>query len=405
MLAASLPTGSGIVPVMTTSFGLAVLVYDVDPRGGGMERQAVRLARALSSRAHDVRLLLATQPGLFRLPRRGFRDPEEGLPALRAPLAAYELVAGASLVRTRARWHVLYAVGLTMGVIGARMAAALDRPLVLKLACGGEHGDAHALQSRRDGDRLLRSLLGRVVRFVCPSEEIEREWRELGVEPARLVRIPNGVELARFPTRPRGPRSGRARIVFVGRLDRQKRPDVLVRAFARAKTDAELVLVGGGERAAEIESLARELGVGARTSLLGPRSDVPELLSSADLFVLPSAGEGVSNALLEALASGVPAIATAIAPNREVLEDGTGLLVPLDDEAALASAIERVLGDPELAARLGAAGRARVERAYDLARVADAYERVFAEAAAAPVRERSTARLAARVVAARLGCY
>src|SRR6185295_18528307 len=110
---------------------------------------------------------------------------------------------------------------------------------------------------------------------------------------------------------------------------------------------------------------AERLGVADRVQLLGDRSDVPDVLAALDVFVLPSRTEGMSNALLEAMAAGLPVVATAVGGNPEVVApDGSGLLVPPDDPEAMAAAVARLLAAPAEAARLGAAARRRVEESF-----------------------------------------
>src|SRR5262249_14595967 len=151
------------------------------------------------------------------------------------------------------------------------------------------------------------------------------------------------------------------------------RINVLIRAFARISEripDVRLACAGWGPEEQALRALARELGLAERVSFLGVRDDVPELLRAASVFVLPSAAEGLPNALLEALSVGVPAVATNIPGTDEVVRDEVeALMVPVDDEAALARAIERVLTDRALAKRLVSAGHELIAREFDMERV------------------------------------
>jgi glycosyltransferase involved in cell wall biosynthesis len=139
---------------------------------------------------------------------------------------------------------------------------------------------------------------------------------------------------------------------------------------------ARLLLCGDGHLRAQLQTQAASLG--DRVSFLGIRDDVPALLASADLFVFPSLWEGQGNALLEAMAVGTPIVATAIPSTVETLTDGAqASLVPPGDAAALAAAMLRVLGDPDLAARLAAAALVRAED-YDIERTTRDLEAVYA---------------------------
>ena len=171
--------------------------------------------------------------------------------------------------------------------------------------------------------------------------------------------IGNGVDIERFALEPDPVPN---RIVAVGRLAHPKRTDLLVQAFAsirRAHPSAELQIVGDGPDRADVERRVRELGVQEGVRLLGDRDDVPELLSRSGCFVLASDYEGCPLAVIEAMAAGVPVVATGVGGVPELVEDGrTGFVVAPGDPQALAAAVERVLLDPEGARKMGEAGRA-----------------------------------------------
>ncbi len=142
----------------------------------------------------------------------------------------------------------------------------------------------------------------------------------------------------------------------------------------------EALIIGGGRREAEMRRLATELGLAGRVHFLGQRDDVPDLLSALDLFVLPSHSEGVSLALLEAMAAGLPVIASRVGGLPEVVTDGeNGLLIPPQDPQALATALERLLADPDLAQKLGANARRHVEENYSLERLGREINEIYAE--------------------------
>ncbi len=127
----------------------------------------------------------------------------------------------------------------------------------------------------------------------------------------------------------------------------------------------EALIIGGGRREAEMRQLAQELGLAGRVHFLGQRPDIPDLLGALDIFVLPSHSEGVSLALLEAMAAGLPVIATAVGGLPEVVTDGVnGLLIPPQDPEALAQALARLLDDPALAKKLGENARRHVEEKF-----------------------------------------
>lgn len=347
---------------------MALFVGDLDVVGGS-ERQSLLLARTIARRGVPVDVLTCTSPGALRLPRR-WVERRDGARLVRLPRLLLEPAAGALLGRRRAALRGLHGVGLMMGAIAARVGRALDLPVTVKLAGAGAAGDMAALARlpRPDRARVLADLARTHV--VCVSEEVALEARAAGLPAARLVRIPNGVDLA-ADVAPVG--LGPApTVLFVGRLDPAKGADDLVRAFARLEAgDARLVLAGDGPERPALERLARDLGVADRVDLLGRRGDVPGLLRGATVVAVPSRSEGLSNALLEALAAGCAVVATAIGPNREAAGDAA-LLAPASDVGALAHALARALGDPDLRRALGQAARARAA-AFDVERVADAH--------------------------------
>jgi glycosyltransferase involved in cell wall biosynthesis len=173
--------------------------------------------------------------------------------------------------------------------------------------------------------------------------------------------VANGIDVQRFRV-PRNPVPGR--ILVLGRLTRQKRPDLAVRAFARLDLPgAELHLANDGPDRERVEALARTLGVADRVRFLGYQQDVPALLARASCLLLTSEYEAASLSLLEAMAAGVPVVATRVGGVEEAL-DGAGVVVPPGDEAAIAAALARVLGDAAEAARLAEAARERVGRLF-----------------------------------------
>ena len=162
----------------------------------------------------------------------------------------------------------------------------------------------------------------------------------------------------------------------IARLHRQKGVVFLLRAAAAmlaGHPEGRVIVVGGGELEDDLRRKARKLDVERRFLLLGERTDALEILSRLDVFVLPSLWEGLPLVLIEAAALGKPIVATSVDGSREIITDGeTGLLVPAGDPAALAAAVRRLLGDPDLAVRLGKTARASIPPRFTLeAMIAD----------------------------------
>ena len=195
--------------------------------------------------------------------------------------------------------------------------------------------------------------------------------------------VPNGVDGERFSTPPE-PVPGR--VLFVGRLATQKRPDVAVRAFARVRElhpDAELQLVGDGPARGEVEALVDFLDLRAAVRFLGTRDDVPALLSQAACVTLSSDYEGCPFTVIEAMAAGAPVVGTRVGGVPELVEHGvTGLLVEPRSPEALAAAVSELLASPERARGMGAAGRVAARKCFSVERMVEGVAAVYEEVAA-----------------------
>jgi len=170
--------------------------------------------------------------------------------------------------------------------------------------------------------------------------------------------------------RPRG-----GTIVGMGRFTREKGFDLLIRAMARVRAPAKLILLGEGKDEKNLRSLAEKLGISAKVEFPGFRKNPYPMLRNASVFVLSSRYEGFPNGLAEAMALGVPCVATRCrtGPEELITDGGNGLLVPVEDPEAMAEAIDRLLGDPVLGERLGAAARISVQR-YEAREIVRQYE-------------------------------
>jgi glycosyltransferase involved in cell wall biosynthesis len=184
-------------------------------------------------------------------------------------------------------------------------------------------------------------------------------------EECTLV-IHNAVDVASFSALDR--LRGIPQVISIGRFAFPKDFATLVEALAATQADYRAAFVGEGPLLPEIAVTIRQRGLTERIDLLGNRGDVPGVLASADVFVLSSRSEGFPVSILEAMAAGLPVVATDVGGIAESVIDGeTGLLVPPGDPGALAAALDRLLADSALRQRLGAAGRERVRRHFDLA--------------------------------------
>lgn len=217
-------------------------------------------------------------------------------------------------------------------------------------------------------------------RVVCVSHDSAALARAEGVSPRRLRVVWNGIDLGRF--RPAAPAGGP--VLAVGRLSPEKDFATLIRAgalAARQDPTFRLEVAGDGACGPDLRALAAELGTGDAVRLLGQVRDVPALMARGSAFVLSSLTEGVSLTILEAMATGLPVVATRVGGNPEVVADGaTGLLVPPADPPALAAALLALWRDPARRRAMGAAGRARAEECFDVRLMVEKYETIYLEA-------------------------
>jgi glycosyltransferase involved in cell wall biosynthesis len=217
------------------------------------------------------------------------------------------------------------------------------------------------------GRRLLsRWTAPLATHMVAVSERVAAyAAREFRIPPDRLSTIVNGVDLDYFRPVRRDREAGSSVIGCTARLHGENDHATLLRAFARVRErwpSARLLLVGRGPEEPRLRALAGVLGVSDRVSLTGEQADVSPYLREMTLYVQPSLAAGIPNSLLEAMATGLPVVATAVGGIPDVVLDGqTGLLVTPGDPSALAEAIDKLLADPRLAEAFGRGGRARVE--------------------------------------------
>lgn len=271
----------------------------------------------------------------------------------------------------------------------------------------GEHGrDVGDLDgSNRAYQRVRRFYRPFVSHYIALSQDLgDYLTGPIGVPAARVSQFVNGVDTDRFrraavepiPGCPFDP-STCWLIGSVGRMQAVKDPLMLVRAFIalldrapELRAQARLVMIGDGPVRAACQALLQQAGVADLAWLPGERSDVPAVMRGLHVFALPSLAEGISNTILEAMASGLPVVATQVGGNAALVTEGTtGLLTPAADPEAMAQSLLQLARQPALADAMGRAGRERVERDFSMramvARYQGLYDRWVRPAAAQPV--------------------
>jgi glycosyltransferase involved in cell wall biosynthesis len=365
-----------------------VLVFQNRFRIGGQERQTVLNVRTMDRARYEpvVAVLHLDGDHLDDLAAAGFRPVvfDVGSRMIR-PNTAWQVARLVRFVQAEriALVHAQDVYTNVLGVVGGRLARA---PVIVTRVDLGHHlvGYRKPLLelATRAADRVL-------VNALCIRELAIRE----GVPGDRVAVVRNGVDLAeldriarRAPDPPAPPPGA---FVCVANMHHpvKGQSDLLLafREVLQARPEAVLVLVGEGIRRPSLERLARQLGISARCHFLGHRRDAPSLLARAAASVSSSHAEGISNAILEGMATRRPVIATAVGGSPEVVRDGVnGFLVPPGSPPALARRMLDLLADPALRHRFGEQGRGIVEREFSIAQMRNGYDALYQELSAPP---------------------
>jgi sugar transferase (PEP-CTERM/EpsH1 system associated) len=358
---------------------------------GGLENGVVNLINHMPAEAYRHAVIALTEITDFK--NRIRRDDVEFIALNKPP---------GHLVGLYPRLYRLFR-DLRPAIVHSRNLAALE-VAVPAWAAGvparvhGEHGrDVRDLDGSNRKDQWIRRLYQPFVsRYIALSRDLEGYLVDkVGIPARKVSQIYNGVDAGRF--HPRSETHAIPGCPFrqpehwlvgtVGRMQAVKDQTTLARAFVRAlqiapelRSRLRLVMVGDGPLRAEAQSVLDAAGLADLAWLPGERNDVPDVLRGLDGFVLPSLAEGISNTIIEAMASGLPVIATAVGGNVELVEAGrTGALVPAADPEAMAEAIVAYAVDPGRAQAHGRAGRSAIESRYSMQAMVRAYMGIYDE--------------------------
>ncbi len=361
------------------SLSIALLIESDGP--GGAERLLIQTAEELRRRGHRV-LPVGPAHGCgwlaAQLEAVGFETATFALRSAIDPRCVTRLV---RLLRDR-HIDVVHSHEFTMAVYGAAATSYLRVPHIVTMHGGGR------FKQRWRRRAALRWAIRNSAAVVAVSGATQRDLvQSLGVDDDAITLIANGIQpLEGEPTRVRRElqiQADELLILAVGNLYPVKGHRVLLDALSRLSRDAasqqwRLAIAGRGEEEESLRTLARESGIGDRVHLLGAREDIGDVLSAADVFVMPSLSEGLPLALLEAMFASKPIIASAIGGIPEVVGDGSeALLTPPGESRALASALRTLLAEPQTRTRLGVAARQRADAMFSLDALVDAYESLY----------------------------
>jgi glycosyltransferase involved in cell wall biosynthesis len=353
---------------------------------GGTEGQFVEIACRLTRQRWDPRVscLRAVGPLRARLEAAGVSPWSSGRGSLRS-LRGLAAIAGLARYLRRERVALVHTFDFYSNVLGVLAARLARTPRVI--ASQRDLGNLRPPVQRR----IQRGLLRLADRVLVNSEAVaERVRIRAGVPASRVSVVPNGVDVARFTPASHPEGRSAASPVTVGTLSNlraEKGLDDLIRAAGLVRErapDVRFAIWGEGPLRPQLDRLIQELGLGGAVRLAGPTSEPDRALRELELFVLTSRSEACSNAVLEAMATGLPVVATRVGGNPELVRDeNTGLLTPPGDPAALAKALLRLLEDGARAREMGRRARARVCAEFGLdrlvQRIEDLYERTLAD--------------------------
>lgn len=341
---------------------------------GGTERQMIELARRLDPARWAIHVACFRAEGEWfdRMADVAQSVGEFGVRSFKSIDLPHHMRAFARWCRDR-RLAIVHTTALPSNIFGLPSAALARVPV--RIANRREiNPDKSAAELA-----LQRAAYAFAHKVVANSHAAADRLRLEGVPARKIATIANGLDAERFA--PRLTRAARRRVIVVANLRAEKGHDVLIDAapeILRRYPDASFEFVGGGIERAALVARARDRGVLERITFAGHCDDVADRLAAAHLFVLPSRSEAFPNAVLEAMAAGLPVIASGVGGIRELIEhEQTGLLIAPGDPRSLAAQISRVMADEALANRLSVAARADARTRYSFDRMVAAFDQLY----------------------------
>jgi glycosyltransferase involved in cell wall biosynthesis len=379
-----------------------MVISQFHPIIGGAEKQAQLLAKHLKGKG--ITVTIVTGWWNLRTPRREMIDGVKvfrnfscwGMFGPRAHRTirlfggfVYMMSLGVYLILHRREYDVIHVhQALYPAFVSVWVGKGiLNKPVIVKAASSGMTSDIRQMKRFPMGDLQLRYILRKMDYLVTVSRAGGDEFRSIGYPSSRIVSIPNGVEI---PVEENNIHDGIQQAIAIARFSKEKGIDVLIKAWVKvvqAEATLKLVLLGDGPGAIELRNLAKSLGISHSIEFKGMVGHVEEHLGNADLFILPSRAEGLSNALLEAMSYGIPCIATHVGGTAEVfgmnsdtkiLPGGyliarNGVAVNPDDVKGLSEGILYLIRNKHAREEMGRKGRIFIRENYSIDLIAERY--------------------------------
>lgn len=384
-----------------SQLGVRMINIDFYPLLGGAQMHTLRLCRFLCAHGVDVEVITRHHPGL------PYHENVDGIPVYRMPIWHHSKV-GASLSFTfhalrrlaasRGNYQIIHShemlSPMTIGLIGREM---FRSRLVVNPHRGGYLGDMYKLNTRRPLTGKIRMIWAsrRADAFIAISQEIASELRAGGIAEEKIKLIPCAIDTHHFH-----PLNSKERVAlrrqlglmeglwacFAGRLVEEKGIDLLLRAWAgvvQREPDAHLLIVGDGDERSHLEKLTEQLNLNRHVRFTGAVTDTTPYLQACDVYVQPSFTEGLPIAVLEAMACGLPILATAVGGVTDLIRDGqNGLVIPPRDIDSLREGLLNLLSSRALRERLGEQARQDVVAYCAVEQVGRAHLTLYTDLAA-----------------------
>jgi glycosyltransferase involved in cell wall biosynthesis len=366
------PFATSPVKAGTTTTPIAVVMTSFEP--GGTERQMIELVRRLDPDRWDVHVACFEARGAWFN-----RVAEVATSVAEFPVTTFRSFDATRHLWAFARWcrakhiAVVHTTELYSNIFGLPGAALANVPVRI--------GNRREINPDKSAAQIAmqRAAYSAAHTIVANSRAAADRLRVERVPARKIAVISNGLDFGQY--QPPSPRPALRKVVAVANLRPEKGHDVLIAAAVevlRCFPDAQFEIVGGGPELHSLRGRADAHRVLHAFTFLGHRDDVPARLADSDIFVLPSRSEAFPNAVLEAMATGLPIVASGVGGILELVDDGvSGLLVPPGDAPSLADRLCRLMNDPALAARLGGAARSEALARYSFDRMVAAFESLY----------------------------